>query len=121
MANAAGSEESKESLESTDDEGSSVKNVQAPIRRLVHCKELDIDAYELHGYVRPFPSHVHEYYVVGLVLQGSRALRVRGEDYSLHKGSMLLLNPGDSHSCLQLSEEPLSYRAIVVPPLVLDQ
>lgn len=116
-----GSKGNVESAKAKSTDGDHVANAQAPVRRLIHCEELGIDAYELQGYVRPFPAHVHEYYVVGLVLQGSRALRVCGKDYSLDKGSMLLLNPGESHSCLQLSEEPLSYRAIVVPPLTLEQ
>lgn len=116
-----GNKRNAESAEAKSADGDHAANAQAPVRRLVHCEELGVDAYELQGYVRPFPAHVHEYYVVGLVLQGSRALRVCGKDYSLGKGSMLLLNSGESHSCLQLSEEPLSYRAIVVPPLTLEQ
>ena len=85
-------------------------------RKLVHCTDFEIDAYELEGYMDPFPSHVHDFYVVGLAVRGNRRLCVRGEECNLGAGDLLLLNPGDSHACSQLSEEPFTYRAFNIPP-----
>jgi len=80
-------------------------------RRAVYDGRLKIEAYRLEGIVRPFPSHFHEYYVLGLVEEGERDLFCKDRDYAVRPGDVLLFHPGDSHGCVQ-SGGALDYRGI---------
>lgn len=44
------------------------------IRMAVYDEELQIEAYRFEGIVQPFPSHFHEYYVIGFVEKGDVVL-----------------------------------------------
>ncbi|MEF2656299.1 MAG: AraC family transcriptional regulator [Eggerthellaceae bacterium] len=88
--------------------------------RIVHCSLFGWDAYELIGYERPFPNHMHDHFVIGVVERGFRKLVVRGEEYDLQPGMIMLLNPGDAHACKARSEEPLVYRAFNIKPTMLQ-
>lgn len=90
------------------------------VSRVVHCSLLDCDAYELVGYERAFPNHMHDHFVIGVVERGFRKLVVRGEEYDLQPGMIMLLNPGDAHACGARSEEPLVYRAFNIKPTALQ-
>ena len=37
------------------------------IRTVVYDEDLQIEAYRFEGFVRPFPGHFHEYYVIGYI------------------------------------------------------
>lgn len=83
-------------------------------RTVVYDDALHLEAYRFEGIVQSFPNHFHEYYVLGLVESGRRALSCKGRDYLLEPGSLLFLNPGDSHACTQCSGT-LDYRALNIP------
>lgn len=80
------------------------------IRTVVYDEELKIEAYRFNGFVRPFPSHFHEYYVVGYVEAGQRVLSCNNQEYAIKPGHILLFNPSDSHACVQRDSGALDYR-----------
>ena len=86
------------------------------VRTAVYDESLQIEAYRLQGTQRPFPNHFHGYYVIGLVESGTRRLSCRQQTYLLRPGSLLLLNPGDSHACTQCGPEMLDYKACNLSP-----
>lgn len=81
----------------------------------VYRDEYGIEAFCLQGYARAFPPHVHDHYVIGLMVQGKRELICLGTTYELNAGDIMLLNPGDSHACTHASAEPLDYRGFNIP------
>ncbi len=74
-----------------------------------------VEAYRLEGMSRPFPSHFHEYFVIGLMENGERSLRCGNQEYAIRKGDLLLFNPGDSHGCVQSDGGTLDYRGLNIP------
>ena len=72
------------------------------IRTVVYDDELRIEAYRFEGIVQPFPNHFHEYYVIGFIEKGERCLSCKNQEYVIKKGDIVLFNPGDNHSCVQL-------------------
>ena len=86
----------------------------------VYDEALGIEACRFQGLSRPFPSHFHEYFVIGLVEAGERRLVCNGGEFALRAGDLLLLNPGDSHSCVQ-SGGALDYRSLHIPPARMDE
>lgn len=91
------------------------------IRTVVYDEELRLEAYRFEGIVQPFPSHFHEYYVIGFVEKGKRVLSCRGREYTIEEGCILLFNPGDSHACVQSDEGTLDYRGFnISKEIMLD-
>lgn len=88
-------------------------------RTIVFDEDLKIEAYSLEGIVQPFPTHFHEYYVVGYIEKGERRLNCKNREYTLKKGALVLFHPGDSHACAQSGEEPLDYRAVNISQEVM--
>lgn len=84
-------------------------------RTIVYDKTLGIEAYQFTGVAQPFPNHFHAHYVIGLVESGTRCMTCRNKTYLLGPGSVLLLNPGDNHGCVQSGGEGFSYRALNIP------
>lgn len=80
------------------------------IRTVVYDEDLQIEAYRFEGFMRPFPNHFHEYYVIGYVEAGQRTLSCKGQEYSVKPGDILIFNPGDSHACVQSDGGTLDYR-----------
>lgn len=72
------------------------------------------------GILQPFASHVHDYYVVGLVLKGARRLECNSKSYEIRDGDIILFNPGDVHGCEQADEGRFSYVSYVIPANVLS-
>lgn len=85
------------------------------LRTVVYDEDLRIEAYHFEGFVRPFPNHFHEYYVIGYLESGQRALSCMEQEYSLRPGNILLFNPGDSHACAQSDGGTLDYRGLTFP------
>lgn len=81
-------------------------------KQLRYDAALKIEACRFVGLAQPFPSHFHEYYVLGLVEQGDRRLPCNGQTCTLRPGSLVLFNPGDAHSCTQCDGGTLDYRAL---------
>ena len=80
------------------------------LRTVVYDEDLRIEAYRFEGFVRPFPNHFHEYYVLGYIESGQRALSCKGREYAVKPGDILIFNPGDSHACVQSGGGTLDYR-----------
>lgn len=76
---------------------------------------LGLEAFQLCGFDEPFPQHVHDHYVFGLVERGERGLVYGGVEYHAQAGDVLMFNPGEAHGCVHVSDEPLTYRGINVP------
>ncbi|MCM1165691.1 MAG: AraC family transcriptional regulator [Lachnospiraceae bacterium] len=90
-------------------------------RTLVYDEALRVEAYRFEGVVQPFPKHFHEHYVVGLVESGARRLSCNNREYALGAGDMLLLNPGDSHGCVQTDGGTLDYRALNISAEIMTE
>lgn len=88
-------------------------------RTVVYDEELRIEAYRFAGIVQPFPNHFHEYYVIGFVEDGQRALSCRNQEYTIAKGDILLFNPGDNHACVQSDGGALDYRGFSITKEVM--
>lgn len=74
----------------------------------------------LFGVIEPFPSHFHDYYMVGIVAGGNRRLTVCGCEYDLRPGDLLVINPGDPHSCESVDGTKLEYRSFSIAVPVMD-
>ena len=83
-------------------------------RTIVYDKDLRLEACRLREVIQPFPNHVHEYYVIGLVEEGQRILTCKNRTYAIAPGSVLLFNPGDSHACVQSDGGVLDYRSLSI-------
>jgi mannose-6-phosphate isomerase-like protein (cupin superfamily) len=81
--------------------------------------DLKIEAYRFEGVMQKFPNHFHDYYVVGFIEKGQRQLLCKEHEYVIQPGDILLFNPGDNHTCQQISEEPLDYRCINIQPEIM--
>lgn len=90
-------------------------------RTAVFDDELHIEAYRFEGIMQPFPNHFHDYYVVGLVEGGMRRLSCNNREYTLSAGDMLLLNPSDSHGCVQTDGGTLDYRALNISKEIMTE
>lgn len=90
-------------------------------RTVVFDDALHIEAYRFEGIMQPFPNHFHDYYVVGLVESGTRRLSCNNREYTLSAGDMLLLNPSDSHGCVQTDGGTLDYRALNISKEIMSE
>ena len=88
-------------------------------RTLVFDGDLTIEAYRFKGFVRPFPKHFHEYYVIGYIGSGQRILSCKDREYTVRPGHILIFNPGDSHACVQNDGGTLDYRGLNIPKEVM--
>ena len=86
------------------------------IPAVVFDADLQIEACR---FSQPFPNHFHEHYVIGIVEDGARRFSCKNKEYTLSKGDIMLLNPGDNHSCDREGEEPLDYRGLNIPKEVM--
>ncbi|MFT8889915.1 MAG: AraC family transcriptional regulator [Ethanoligenens sp.] len=85
-------------------------------RAVCYDPDLKIEAYQFEGVRQKFPNHFHDYYVIGFIENGKRALLCKGQEYVIRPGDITLFNPGDNHTCWQLQEEPLDYRCLNIQP-----
>lgn len=84
------------------------------LRTIYLDADLDIEAYQFKGIMQKFPSHFHEYYVIGFIEEGQRHLVCKDREYIINPGDLLLFNPYDIHSCEQIDGKTLDYRCINV-------
>ena len=90
-------------------------------RTVIYDDELRIEAYRFEGIVQPFPNHFHEYYVIGFVEDGERSLSCKNQEYTIHRGDIVLFNPGDNHACVQTDDGTLDYRGFnITKEIMLD-
>lgn len=75
-----------------------------------------VEVCSLAGNIRAFPNHLHDHYVVGALNASRRALTMGGRKlHVLEPGDVFLVNPGESHACDPLDDEPFAYRCANVP------
>lgn len=92
--------------------------MQDEIRTICFDSELNIEAYNFKGVMQKFPSHFHEYYVLGFIENGKRSLFCKNKNYIIKTGDLILLNPRDIHTCEQL-EGALDYRCLNISQEVM--
>lgn len=83
-------------------------------------REMGLEAYRFRGYDRPFPSHFHDHYVLGLVEAGERQLVCGARQYRLRAGDLVLFRPGECHGCTHAGAVALDYRGLNVPAGYLE-
>lgn len=91
------------------------------IRTINYDQELQIEAYRFQGVQQKFPNHFHEYYVIGFIEKGERSLLCNEQEYIITPGDILVFNPGDTHTCQQISEEALDYRCLNINPDIMKK
>lgn len=91
------------------------------VKNICYDRDLKLEAYSFNGIVQPFPNHIHDYYVAGIVENGGRILNCRNKEYLLWRGDVLLLSPNDNHGCVQKSKETFVYKAVNIPKDVMHK
>lgn len=91
------------------------------VKNICYDRDLKLEAYSFNGIVQPFPNHIHDYYVAGIVEKGGRILNCRNKEYLLWRGDVLLLSPNDNHGCVQKSKETFVYKAVIIPKDVMHK
>lgn len=89
------------------------------VRTVCFDEDLSIEAVSFEGVAQPFPNHFHDYYVIGLVLLGEREMQCGSRVISIVGGDVLLLNPADSHGCVQTDGGAFDYVALNVSENVM--
>ncbi|WP_314059597.1 AraC family transcriptional regulator [uncultured Vagococcus sp.] len=85
-------------------------------RHLYMDRDLGIEYCTFINLPQSFPSHCHDYYVIGLIIKGYRQLTCRQEVSELAPGDLFVLNPYDPHACAQIGTIPLDYQCLHVSP-----
>lgn len=86
---------------------------------MVHDAALGIQACFFQGVRQTFPNHFHEYYLIGLVEAGARAVGWQGKEYGCGSGDILLFNPREPHACIQLGDGGFTFRSFCVSPAAM--
>lgn len=64
-----------------------------------------------------FPKHTHEFFTVGVMLEGAGTLWYRGANRVTHRGDVIVIPPGEVHTGgVARDAGILSYLAVHVPP-----
>ena len=74
---------------------------------IVFDEKLKIEVLTLAGMIESLPPHFHDNYELG---SGSRQVLWQGKEYTVGKNDLLLFNPNDNHTCLELEKEVLDFR-----------
>lgn len=89
------------------------------VRTVCFDESLEIEAVRFEGISQPFPNHFHDYYVIGLVLRGTREMLCRNRSRIISGGDVLLLEPADSHGCADVGEGAFDYISLNIPENVM--
>ncbi len=73
---------------------------------------IKIEFFSFDDIIQSFSNHFHNYYVIGLIKAGERFLICNNRNYLIRPGCIILLNPMDSHSCMQKKNFSLKYCSI---------
>lgn len=68
-----------------------------------------------------FAPHAHPFYVLGLVTEGKRLLRMGSHKHILDIGAMVVFNPGDPHGCIAIESTPFSYLSLCIDRTVVER
>lgn len=88
-------------------------------KTVVYDNELKVEAFYLKQIIQSFPNHFHEYYVIGFIEDGKRCLSCKNKEYTVEKGNIILFNPRDNHSCIQIDDYALDYRGLNISKEVM--
>lgn len=88
-------------------------------KKIKYDNILQIEAYCFHGAAQAFPNHFHDYYAIGYIQNGKRRLSCKNREYVLSAGDMVIFNPGDNHSCVQMGDTALDYLCINISKEVM--
>lgn len=89
------------------------------VRTVCFDELLGIEAVRFEGISQPFPNHFHDYYVIGLVLRGTREMLCKSRSRIISGGDVLLLEPEDSHGCADVGEDAFDYISLNVSESVM--
>src|SRR5947209_3331184 len=59
-----------------------------------------------------FPRHIHEEYILGVMVGGIEKIDYRGTTYAAPVGSLLLINPGEPHANYAAGTGSYAYRTL---------
>lgn len=82
------------------------------LKEIVYDNDLQLEAYQFNGIVQIFPTHFHEYYVIGLIEEGERQLTVNNHKFPIGPGDLITFNPMDNHACEQTDGKTLRYKCL---------
>lgn len=91
------------------------------MRTVCFDEDLSIEAVSFEGVAQPFPNHFHDYYVIGLVKRGEREMQCGGRVIPISGKDVLLLNPADSHGCVQTDGGAFDYIALNISENVMGR
>lgn len=66
-----------------------------------------------------YGRHCHDAYAIGVIEAGVGGNRCRGGDHVSAAGSIVVMNPGETHTGYTVGHEPLSYRMFYIPARAL--
>lgn len=62
------------------------------------------------------PPHTHDWFFIGMIEKGARAISTTRRDFTASPGRMITLNPLEAHSCRAMGRWPSHYRAVYLDP-----
>ncbi|HEV2707484.1 MAG TPA: AraC family transcriptional regulator [Pyrinomonadaceae bacterium] len=68
-----------------------------------------------------FPRHLHEEYIIGIIVQGVEEITHRGTAHAAPAGSLILMNPGEPHANYSIDAQGFTYRTFYPAAELLKQ
>jgi len=81
----------------------------------------DLELIHAHYLNHKFPRHLHEEYIIGIIVQGVEEINHRGTIYVAPAGSLILINPGEPHSNYSINGRGFTYRMFYPSVSLLKQ
>ena len=81
----------------------------------------DLELSRAHYLNHTFPRHLHEEYIIGIIVQGVEEIKHRGATYRAPAGSLILINPGEPHSNYSINARGFTYRTFYPSVKLLRQ
>lgn len=81
----------------------------------------DLELVHAHYRNHKFPRHLHEEYIIGIIVQGVEGIDHCGTVYAAPASSLLLINPGEPHSNYSINARGFTYRTLYPSARVLEQ
>lgn len=82
-----------------------------PGREFAYYKQLGFaDALHAHYVTHEFARHSHEFYAIGVVMQGVEAFRLEGSTEYAPAGNVIAVHPGEVHTGYAIQQEGWEYR-----------
>lgn len=86
-------------------------------------REPSLNGLELHqaNYItHTFSRHMHDYYVIGIIEDGTQAFSYRGSKHTTPSGGVFVIHPGEAHTGEAVGEHGYTYRTLY-PDVALFQ